>query len=409
MTGSIFLSRFRELDALLLKWHWLWRQQPFKQHQLCWYRVYPHWRERLMALGDAAVHLLSVDPAELHRFVCRELGVCIPEHLISVTMLPFDLASHGAFRSVPEGMRPRKWAQIVALAGALRNSPHSREYQLVEWCAGKGHLSQGLLQAGLARSVLALEHDARLVHQGANAAEMLGLDIRFHQQDVLDRDVGRFCSEDSHHVALHACGRLHVNMLEQCSHARVPYIDLVPCCYHLTGASSYQALSRPARCSALELDNSALKLAVQETVTAPASAQRQRIRLQQWRLGFDCLIREALGRDDYVPLPSLSASGAGADFIDFCQRMADFKGIRLPQTIDFEYFDQRGRERFQQVSREDLLRHVFRRPLELWLVYDLCLYLEEKGYAVALHQFCDRQVTPRNLWIHASRLDVAGV
>jgi len=404
MTHSNFLGRFEELDALLLKWRWLWRQEPFKQPQLCWYRIYPQWRERLMALDDDAVQLLSADPAELHRFACEELGVCIPGHLTTVTALAFEQAGNDSRERVPDGIRPRKWAQISCFARALRSSDLSSDHHLVEWCAGKAHLSRGLLNAGLAHSAHALEHNAGLVHEGANAAGKLGLDISFHLQDVLDPDVARFCRPDSHHVALHACGDLHVNMLEQCSHSQVPRIDLVPCCYHLARGKSYQALSRPGQCSALELDNSALKLAVQETVTAPASAQRQRIRLQQWRLGFDCLVREVFGRENYLPLPSLSASEAGADFIDFCRRMADGKGITLPQAIDIDYFEQRGRERFRQVSREDLVRHLFRRPLELWLVYDRCLYLEENGYVVSLHEFCQRQLTPRNLWIHASRV-----
>ncbi|MEZ5588997.1 MAG: hypothetical protein R3E46_18170 [Sedimenticolaceae bacterium] len=75
----------------------------------------------------------------------------------------------------------------------------------------------------------------------------------------------------------------------------------------------------------------------------------------------------------------------------------------LPDRVDYAHMERLGRERLAQVSREDLVRQLFRRPLELWLAYDRCLYLEEQGYEVSLRGFCPRQVTPRNLWIHARR------
>ena len=51
----------------------------------------------------------------------------------------------------------------------------------------------------------------------------------------------------------------------------------------------------------------------------------------------------------------------------------------------------------------ELVRHLFRRPLELWLVLDYAVFLEEQGYRVRLGTFCDRQLTPRNLMLDAVR------
>ena len=101
----------------------------------------------------------------------------------------------------------------------------------------------------------------------------------------------------------------------------------------------------------------------------------------------------------------MNSAEAGPDFCAFCRHAGQLKRITLPADIDFSYFERLGRQRFSQVSREDLVRQVFRRPLELWLVYDRCLFLQEHGYAVSLYQFCERQLTPRNLWIQARRLD----
>jgi hypothetical protein len=39
--------------------------------------------------------------------------------------------------------------------------------------------------------------------------------------------------------------------------------------------------------------------------------------------------------------------------------------------------------------------------IELWLVLDRVLYLEQFGYRVTLSEFCEKQITPRNILIQA--------
>ncbi len=51
----------------------------------------------------------------------------------------------------------------------------------------------------------------------------------------------------------------------------------------------------------------------------------------------------------------------------------------------------------------ELVRQLFRRPLEMWLVLDRVCYLEQSNYDVSLGTFCDKPVTPRNILIHAER------
>ena len=51
----------------------------------------------------------------------------------------------------------------------------------------------------------------------------------------------------------------------------------------------------------------------------------------------------------------------------------------------------------------ELVRHLFRRPLEIWLLLDRALFLEEQGYRVEVGTFCPKPTTPRNLLIRAVR------
>jgi hypothetical protein len=397
-----FGHQFCELDNLLADWHWLWREVPFKQPKLSWYDRHPHWRNILHNIDDGMLEALAADPVRLSVFAREELGIRLPDY---PDYSPQDDFSPSDSFDAPDGVKPHKWEQVERLVIARERLSDDTDRQLVEWCAGKGHLSRRLLERHCSREVIALEKDPKLIGRAVKMAADHQLKVRFEQQDVLATSVARFCSNGSSHVALHACGRLHISLLRHCCAGRVAKIDLVPCCYHQIDDYPYRPLSNWVRQSTrLYLDYEALKLAVQETVNAAPNTRRNRTRLQQWRLGFDSLLRAYCDYQHYLPVPSMPWSRAGGDFQSFCQHAASMKGIALPGGIEYAHMEELGRRRFAQVSREDLVRQLFRRPLELWLAYDRCLYLEEQGYEVSLRGFCPRQVTPRNLWIHARRL-----
>lgn len=88
-------------------------------------------------------------------------------------------------------------------------------------------------------------------------------------------------------------------------------------------------------------------------------------------------------------------------FPDFCRWAAQQQNLQLPEDIDFPAYESRGAQRRLEVARIELVRHLFRRPLELWLVFDRALGLEEAGYTVTLGAFCEKPLTPRNILIHA--------
>ena len=206
-------------------------------------------------------------------------------------------------------------------------------------------------------------------------------------------------------MALHACGDLHRRLMQSGAQARLPRLSLSPCCYHLTGGERYQLQARQTReyGQCLSVDRNDLRLAVQETVTAPERVREQTMRISTWRLGFDALQRELTGNGHYLPVPSHPARLNNGRFEDFCRWAAAKKQLALPTDVDWAEWLARGEARYRQVRRHELLRHLFRRPLELWLVLDYAVFLEEQGYRVRLGIFCDRQLTPRNLLLDAER------
>ena len=163
----------------------------------------------------------------------------------------------------------------------------------------------------------------------------------------------------------------------------------------------YQPLSVAAKQADIQLTQEEMRLAVKQRMTGSKREQHKRESLQVWRLGFDRLQRDISGNDNYLPVPSLSKQLLKGDFPSFCHHLADLKGITLHKSIDYASYQAKGTVQFEQIKRLELVRMLFRRPLEIWLNLDSLLYQTEQGYDCSLQQFCPPQITPRNLLLEA--------
>ncbi|MCL7942206.1 SAM-dependent methyltransferase [Halomonas sp. ATCH28] len=396
-------DRFARLTALLAKWQPLWRPMPFQHRRLPWAEAHPELAESLLALDDDACARLQADP-----FTASPLAEHLPvAELAALVELP-ELPAEGLGEELglparwAEHMGGRKWQQVAAFVPRMAALPEAR---LLEWCAGKGHLAR-TLSRHLDREVTGLEWQAALCRDGQALAERQGARVQLAQQDVLAADAAGWLAADTQVAALHACGDLHGRLIELAA-ARGSAVTLAPCCYHRTADAHYRPLSRRGRELVAEhgvsLTREDLAMAVQETVTAPRHVRRHRERANAWRLGFDALQREVRGLDAYLPVPSLAYGRMPVSFAGFCRWAAARKGLDLPAGIDWQAFEQQGRRRQAEVTRLELVRHLFRRPLEVWLVLDRQRRLEEAGFRVELGTFCARELTPRNLLLRASR------
>ena len=387
-------SAFQQLDTVLTDSQPLWRPQPFTSNELAWQQTHPQLSTALLALDEDEARDLHDDqqrriawfqqkqPALCDRLYAFEPPTSIALHPVAAS--PFDNI----------GIPGRKWQQITAFASALPRN----QLPLVDWCAGKGHLSR-IVQRVQRQPVHCLEWDAALVAAGSALAEKQQLNIHYHHHDVMQPPPMACSDPDKVHIGLHACGELHAQLLRHVANSGAQAVALSPCCYHKIPATEYQPLSATAQRSALRLNRSALHLAVQDTVTARRGERRLREQERLWRLGFDALQRELRGCNEYLNIPSTKRSLLRQDFPTFCQWAADTKQLQLPKNTDYDRYLQRGREKYQQVFRLELLRRLFNRPLELWLVLDRALYLQEQGYHVTVSRFCKSSVSPRNLLI----------
>lgn len=396
-------SRWQMLNDWLVQHQPIWQPAPFTQRRPGWIQSYPGLAHMLAELTDAECDALADAPGALAERASRHLPeLALYDRLTSLPDLSPGLAEVRA-ATLPEAratdMPGRKREQAGAFVAALQPLKHAT----LDWCCGKGHLSRTLAASSRQPSE-GYEWNPELVASGNRLAARFGDGVQIRRQDVMAQSLR--LPDQVHVAALHACGDLHRQLLRRGAAAALPRLSVSPCCYHKISDGPYEVLSEFARAydNRLKPHRDDLRLAVRETVTAPAGVRAQATTLSQWRLGFDGLQQAVRGADHYLPLPSCSPRLIHKGFPAFCHWAAEKKQFRLPDNIDFDYWLAHGMQRHAEVRRYELLRHVFRRPLELWMVLDYAVFLEEQGYRVRLGHFCARTLTPRNLLLDAVRV-----
>ncbi|WP_166218429.1 methyltransferase [Pseudomonas atagonensis] len=399
LTGEDLLARFTALDTFLTAHQALWKPRPFTHLQLPWETSYPELASWLRGRSLEDAENAHNQPADLVDALepFASLAVLSAE-LSAVGELPghtLGAAGHRLNVDVPG----RKWQQIEAFASRL--SFTSQPQHWLDWCSGKGHLGRRLLRAG--QQLTCVEYDPLLVASGQALSQRHHLHALHIEQNVLAADAATVLNRHHTPVALHACGDLHVRLMQLASAAECKQIAIAPCCYNRISRSEYQALSHPGLHSALQLSLDDLALPMSETVTAGARVRRQRDESMARRLAFDLLQRQLRGVDEYLPTPSLPSAWLDKPFAEYCRDLAALKELSTVGSQDWPALETSGWKRLAEVRNLELLRGLFRRPLELWLNLDRALFLAEQGYIVRLGTFCETPLTPRNLLLLAER------
>ncbi|MGF6111815.1 methyltransferase [Pseudomonas frederiksbergensis] len=398
LTGEALLARFMALDAFLIEHQALWKPRPFTHLQLPWETSYPSLSSWLRGRSLEAAENSHNQPCLLDAPEPFASLAALSLELSSVAELPahaLEAAGHRLNVDVPG----RKWQQIEAFASRL--SFAAPPTQWLDWCSGKGHLGRRLLQTG--QQLTCLEYDPSLVLSGQTLSQRHQLHALHVEQDVLAAGAASLLKSEHTPVALHACGDLHVRLIRLASEAGCKQLAIAPCCYNRISLSTYEVLSSAGMGSGLQLSLEDLALPMSETVTAGARVRRQRDTSMARRLGFDLLQRQLRGVDEYLPTPSLPSTWLDKSFADYCHHLAAHKELSTIGAQDWPALEAAGWQRLAEVRNLELLRGLFRRPLELWLVLDRALFLAEQGYTVRLGTFCETPLTPRNFLLLAER------
>ncbi|WP_440886085.1 methyltransferase [Vibrio campbellii] len=396
-------TQFQFINDCLIENQSLWRFDPFQSSlnaSLPWQAQHPQLCQWLASLSPSQIEEYKAEP----ELALQALSPFLPEleTLAELTYLePLALNGLELARGLDSGIPGRKLEQISSMGEAAIQHHHGEEW--LEWCSGKGYLGR-ILTTQTDQPVTSFEYQQALCDSGQQAANEHHWKMTFIQGDAFNSQAKAVFKPTQHAVALHACGDLHVRLMQYGSESGIAAMTISPCCYHLIQSEQYQPMSEQGRASSLSLSKQELRIPLQQTVTGGERVRRHRQQEMVFRLGFDLITRQALGMEGYQPVPSIRKSQLSDGFESLCRWAAEQKGIDLSQEIDFDHFEKLSEQRFWQMERLSLVQLVFQRPLEIWLALDKALYLEERGYRVRLAEFCAKSVTPRNILICAYKI-----
>ncbi|RUO40802.1 methyltransferase [Pseudidiomarina aestuarii] len=294
------------------------------------------------------------------------------------------------------GIGGRKLEQIQAFVGQIQPS----QTPLLEWCSGKGHLGR-LLSFQQQRPVTSIEWNAQLCVAGQQAAQQHQLQQTFIHADALSNAGTAAIQAHPQVMALHACGQLHMRLLESAAFAKAEAIYVVPCCYPLIADEHYQPLSEILRGSDFPLTRRELKFVVQEQVTGGQRIENLRYTEVLWRLAYQIWRERHTGCSDYQPLRSVAKQYLTGTFSAFANWAAVQHGLNYDVSQAEQPLLEAALERKQLIDAIERVQSPFKRFLERLLILDRACFLEEQGYRVDIIEFCDYSITPRNYLLRA--------
>jgi hypothetical protein len=398
---------FVQLDSFLVQHQAVWRYQPFKHMTDSLTSDYP-WQDKFSPLSCFLDSISNNDIEQLRansHLASQLLDPFFPQ-LVEVRQAITFAASHNesGFRmnqlapDYTNGIPGRKQAQLEAMVNAVV-SMKTNGLQWLEWCAGKGYLGR-ILASLTEKKVVSFEYQESLCEAGKNFAKQHLLPITFVQGDAFLPSSKLAIEADAHALALHACGDLHVRLIEYGVALKLPAITVAPCCYHLIQSDRYVPMSEAYLCGAqINLTKEELRIPLQETVTGGERVKRHRQLEMIYRLGVDLIFREQFADRGYTPVPSVKKSLLANGFKHFANWAAQRQGRELDE-LDWDNYYVRAENKFYQMEKITLVQQQFYSILETWIVLDKVFYLQQHGYHVRVEPFCEKSVTPRNLLIH---------
>lgn len=405
-----FKQRFNSLDKLLSNnSHW-WQFAAFHHLESRWKVIAPELclelqKQEFNAFGetkDTQVTTELYKNIDLNQFIPDLAAI---ERLSKINQNIQEMAapsSHWHYQ-----VAGRKWSQIT------RFVPHVPKHKnILEWCSGKGHLGRLAASDG-ASSLLSLEWQQALCEKNQELNRRLEIEQRYcsvhiYQCDVLSKEVNEYLDQKQFPIALHACGDLHTQLIQQVVNHKMEGICLAPCCYNLISKEKYRPLSRRAQQSQLSLSKHDLSLPLKKIVTAGRREKVEQSKEKLWRIAFDCWQRKVLTSDHYMPLPTIPKRVLKSGFESFVAWASETK--KQPQLIqqagilDSQKALQEASNRMPAILQMEWVQHHFQRAIEVWLLLDKAMYLQENGYKSEIFEFCNASDSPRNLMLRAIRI-----
>lgn len=306
---------------------------------------------------------------------------------------------HGSTALAQESLRNvklRKRAQLAGLLSGVSGMAVHAE-RIVDVGAGVGHFTR--ISAELfRRPALGLERDPARVgtaqrRAGADAgAAFVTMDAR-QPLELARQDLT---------IGLHACGELGDRLVESAAAAACD-LALVSCCLQKISQPSRRPLSKQGE--GLDLPRAQLGLTnltaqprgVETSIEVTIAARQTRYALR--RLLCERGVILAAGAEMHGINRRRAHQGLG----EVARRALELRGLAPAIASELARHEAAAAREYAMMRRLSLPRSMLARLVEVLVCLDRAAHLEERGQQVLVATLFEREVSPRNIGIFASR------
>jgi SAM-dependent methyltransferase len=364
------------------------------------------WDEFLLALDDRQLEsfeergLYTMRELEMPESLAR-LTVAV-EHATHVPQLhPTELRlPSGSLR----GVAARKRQQLESLLGAVAGMA-AEASRIVDVGAGSGHLAR-LAAELFQRQTLALDRDAARIAHGSlrlaeRARDVEGLSVQFQLVDACES--APHLTVDDLAIGLHACGELGDGLVMAAAGAGCD-LALISCCLQKIRAPARAPLSLAA--AHLPLAREALGLCNLSTRANGVEASlKDNLRARETRFALrQLLLARGIPLAAGAEMRGVNRRRAHAGLAELATRVLEVRSLPAPSAAELHFHEQSAARDYARVRRLSLPRNLLARLVELAVIFDRGAALEAAGHRVCIATIFERNVSPRNVGIFASRV-----
>jgi hypothetical protein len=280
---------------------------------------------------------------------------------------------------------------------------------IIDIGAGAAQLSQQLVET-FNLNAHCYEMNAKLQQQGIDRLTQYYSPLlpRFHFFQIeVDKSTQFAAKEKSIMLGLHACGGLSNQLIDHAI-ANKYHLYNYGCCYFK--ADMQTNISSLAQEIALNLTPEARHLAAHSYHPLDQQMFQARNHSKMYRYPLHFFMQEQLQMPQFMPFKKNTVDMKLLAFGEYA--LLQLKCMNIAHSFSVadlqKYWEQ---EKIQGQARQlmllNIVRGLFGRLIELYMVLDRALYLEENHFEVSLRQTFDRTLSPRNLRIWATQKSMA--
>ena len=323
--------------------------------------------------------------------------------VVTSTALPMLAGATALPQEALRSVRFRKRTQLSALLAAVSGMANDAE-RIVDVGAGSGHFTR-LSAALFQRDALGLEQNPARVASAQKRAQnrdpsiAVGAQATFLTVDA--RQALRFAENDLA-IGLHACGELGDRLVEAAAIARCD-LALVSCCLQKISNPTRAPLSTTAHGVNLRREHLGLTNLTAQPQGVEASIDVT-IAARQTRYALGQLLRaRGLALEPGAEMSGINRRQANAGLGVVAAKALALRDLPAPSDAEIAHHASLAARDYALIRRLSLPRSMLARPVEVLVSLDRAAHLEEQGLDVSVATLFERDVSPRNIGIFASR------